>query len=134
MRALGALTLIGWILMAPDARGSFGSAAACEAAATSWQRQARDGARWVAQQRQAAQGAAGPVDRALLAAGRPPGRGARGPSPRRPMCGAVMTGEDLFFYATINAESESRIWPELSAEEKMIWETPPPATQPPRAR
>jgi hypothetical protein len=34
-----------------------------------------------------------------------------------------MTGEDLFFYATINAESESRIWPELSAEEKMIWDT-----------
>jgi hypothetical protein len=45
-----------WVLMAPDARGSFGSAAACEAAATAWQRQARDGVRWVAQQRQTAQG------------------------------------------------------------------------------
>lgn len=36
-----------WILLAPDARGSFGTAAACSAAVTAWQKQARDGARWV---------------------------------------------------------------------------------------
>jgi hypothetical protein len=56
MRALGALVLITWVLLAPDNRGSFPTAASCEAAATAWQRQARDGTRWVAQQRQAAQG------------------------------------------------------------------------------
>jgi hypothetical protein len=55
MKTLAAAVLL-WSLMAPDARGSFGSAAACEAAATAWQSQTRDGARWVAQQRQAAQG------------------------------------------------------------------------------
>ena len=38
-------------LAGPDPRGSFGSAAACAAAATAWQGQARDGARWVAVQR-----------------------------------------------------------------------------------
>jgi hypothetical protein len=52
--ALGLLA--GWVLLAPDNRGSFPTAAACSAAVTAWQSQARDGARWVAQQRQAAQG------------------------------------------------------------------------------
>jgi hypothetical protein len=44
-----------WILLAPDNRGSFPTASACEAAVTAFQAQARDGVRWVAQQRQAAQ-------------------------------------------------------------------------------
>lgn len=54
--ALG-LLLAGWVLLA-DSRAlqTFGSESACTAAATAWQRQARDGVRWVAQQRQAAQG------------------------------------------------------------------------------
>lgn len=43
-----------WVLLAPDARGSFGSEAACEAAVASWQRQARDGALWVETQYRAA--------------------------------------------------------------------------------
>jgi hypothetical protein len=57
VRTLGAAVLLaGWVLLAPDNRGSFPTAASCEAAATAWQRQARDGTRWVAKQRQAAQG------------------------------------------------------------------------------
>src|SRR6266853_5913169 len=54
--ALG-LLLAGWVLLA-DSRAlqAFGSESACTAAATAWQRQARDGVRWVAKQRQAAQG------------------------------------------------------------------------------
>jgi len=42
-----------WVLMAPDNRGSFPTAASCEAAITAWINQARDGARWVAAQQQA---------------------------------------------------------------------------------
>ncbi len=54
MKALAIVAL--WILLAPDPCGSFGSESACSAAVAAWQNQARDGARWVAQQRQAAQG------------------------------------------------------------------------------
>ena len=56
MKVLALGLLAGWVLLAPDNRGSFPTAASCEAATTAWQAQARDGARWVAQQRQAAQG------------------------------------------------------------------------------
>ncbi len=54
MKALAIVAL--WILLAPDPCGSFGSESACSAAVAAWQNQARDGARWVAQQRQVVQG------------------------------------------------------------------------------
>ena len=49
--------LAGWVLLtASRALQTFGSEAACEAAIVGFQAQARAGTRWVAQQRQAAQG------------------------------------------------------------------------------
>lgn len=45
-----ALALNGSTLTAPHWQETFGSAAACSAAATAWQGQVRDGARWVNEQ------------------------------------------------------------------------------------
>jgi|HubBroStandDraft_6_1064221.scaffolds.fasta_scaffold79596_4 hypothetical protein len=42
----------GWVLLAPDPRGSFESALACSAETAAWQARARDGARWVVGQYQ----------------------------------------------------------------------------------
>ena len=53
VKTLSALVLL-WILMAPDVRGSFGSAAACLSKAAAWQARAREGARWVVGQYQQA--------------------------------------------------------------------------------
>jgi hypothetical protein len=44
----------GWVLLAPDSRGSFDSAVACSAEPAAWQARARDGARWVVGQYQQA--------------------------------------------------------------------------------
>lgn len=82
-QTLSAAVVLLWVLLAPDLRGSFGSAAACEAATTAWQTQARDGARWVVGQyqkalqqedqaiiifwRQAVQRAAGQIEQARTA-------------------------------------------------------------------
>ena len=42
----------GWVLLAPDPRGSFESAVECSAETAAWQARARDGARWVVGQYQ----------------------------------------------------------------------------------
>ncbi len=44
----------GWVLLAPDPRGSFDSAVDCSAEATAWQARAQEGARWVVGQYQQA--------------------------------------------------------------------------------
>src|SRR5260370_42540338 len=44
----------GWVLLAPDPRGSFDSAVACSAEAAAWQARAKEGARWVVGQYQQA--------------------------------------------------------------------------------
>jgi hypothetical protein len=43
-----------WVLMAPDNRGNFPTAASCETAIAGFRAQARDGARWVEAQYRAA--------------------------------------------------------------------------------
>ena len=63
LKTLGAVVLLlalpiraeaGWVLLAPDPRGSFDSAVACSAEAAAWQARAQEGARWVVGQYQQA--------------------------------------------------------------------------------
>jgi hypothetical protein len=54
VQTLSAAVVLLWVLLAPDLRGSFDSAAACSAEAAAWQGRAREGARWVVGQYQKA--------------------------------------------------------------------------------
>jgi len=54
VKTLDALVLITWVMLAPDQRGSFGSAATCSAEAAAWQARARQGEQWVGRRHQEA--------------------------------------------------------------------------------
>jgi hypothetical protein len=55
LKVLGAAVLLaGWVLMAPDTRGSFGSEAACWAEASAWAARTQESANWTARRYQEA--------------------------------------------------------------------------------
>jgi hypothetical protein len=53
VRALAAVGLL-WTLMAPSPRGTFESAAGCQAEAAAWAARTREGAQWIARRQQEA--------------------------------------------------------------------------------